>query len=152
MTRLIHRIAATCTVAVCALSFGPLSASYAQQSAVVGKNGDISLNRSEGESFASVRAGMFEPGWALRGSVFDAATNTARISAATAGSLVTVKPTVTAVGKTLKISVAFTANKDTPVNSLHVSVVLPVNRYLDGVVTVKDGSGTKTVPVPVAPK
>jgi hypothetical protein len=134
--------------------FSPAGIAAPQQAVMIGKNGDITARRGETDTLFSLRSSLFEPGWALRSATMDAATNTLRIQAATAGSQITVKPTVLAEGKTLRVSVAFTADKDTPVNSTHVSVNLPVGAYA-GTEAVWKGTTTgaaRTVAVPAAAK
>ncbi|MBC8140001.1 MAG: hypothetical protein H7Y38_01020, partial [Armatimonadetes bacterium] len=117
------------------------------QTAVVGKAGDVSL-RANAKPYASISAAIFEPGWQQRGATFDPASGTARIVATTAGSVITVKPIVTAEGKNLRVSVTFTADKDTPVNDLHVSINLPVGAYVGGGAVFSD----KTIVIPTAAK
>lgn len=125
----------------------PPATKQVAQTAVVGKAGDVSL-RANGKRYASVSAAIFEPGWQQRGATFDTASGTARIVAQTAGSVIAVKPIVTADGKTLRVSVAFTADKDTPVNDLHVSINLPAGAYIGGGAVWND----KTMIIPVTAK
>lgn len=156
MTLLRRPVTALCVATLTAFSLSTisLSACFAapQQAVMLARNGDITARRGETDTLFSLRSAIFEPGWALRGATMDTATGTMRINAATAGSKITVKPTVTAEGNKLRVSVAFTADKDTPVNSTHVSINLPVGGYVstDAVWTGGTG-GTRNVAIPAAP-
>lgn len=115
------------------------------------KSGEVTVREGEKTDAAlTVRPGLFEPGWQFRGATFDKTSSTARILAATAGSTVKVVPTVTAQGRILTISCSFTADKDTPVNSLHVSVNLPASPYVGGTATAVRGTAPSVV-VPASP-
>ncbi|MBC8136779.1 MAG: hypothetical protein H8F28_12920, partial [Fibrella sp.] len=147
MTLLRRPVTALCAATLTALSLITISLSAfaaPQQSVMLSRNGDITARRGESETLFAVRAAIFEPGWALRAATLDTVTGTMRISAATAGSKIDVKQTVEATGKTLRVSVAFTADKDTPVNSTHISVNVPVGSYVGGEAVWKAPDGTKT--------
>ncbi|MBC8137313.1 MAG: hypothetical protein H8F28_15645, partial [Fibrella sp.] len=153
MTLLRRPVTALCAATMTALFLSMMSLSACaapQQSVMLSRNGDITARRGEADTLFSVRSAIFEPGWALRTATLDTTTGTMRIAATTAGSKIEVKPTVEAMGKTLRVSVAFTADKDTPVNSTHVSVNLPVGSYVGGEAVWKGADGTKTFAVPAA--
>ncbi len=124
----------------------PAPASKPPLYAVVARNGDIFIRRGETQTLVTVRAGIFEPGWAYRAAILDAG-----IAATTAGSTVTVKPSVVSDGKVLRVSVSLTADKDTPVNSAHVSVNVLASGYVGGAAVWKGGDGTKTYPLTTVP-
>ena len=115
------------------------------------KTGEVAVRRGDADSLFSIRPSLFEPGWANRAAAFDNAANALRIVAAN-GNVVTVVPTVTATGKIVTVSAAFTADKDTPVNSLQLSASLPITAYVGGaaVFTGADGKPqTFTIPAVV---
>ena len=128
-----------------ALPDPPASSTFYHAS--VANTGEISIRQGETNTLFSVHAGLFEPGWAFRAATFDKAANTVRIVAGN-GNIITVIPTVTATGKTLSVHATFTADKDTPVNSIQLSAALPVNAYIGGTAVWKNNNTPQTFVIP----
>jgi hypothetical protein len=152
MTLLRRPVTGLCAATLTAISVLSMPSAFSapQQTVTLSPNGGITARRGETDTLFTVRGGIFEPGWAFRGATLDSATGTMRIAATTAGSKIDIKQTVEPVGKTLRVSMVFTADKDTPVNSTHVSVSLPVGSYVGGKAEWKGSDGTKTYAIPPA--
>ncbi len=129
----------------------PAAASGPGYAATLAKSGEVTVREGEKtETTLTLRPGLFEPGWQYRTSAFDKASGAARIRATGAGSTVTVKPAVTVQGSVMTITCAFTADKDTPLNSLHLSLNIAAAPYVGGKAATVNGAPA-SVAIPPTP-
>ena len=119
--------------------------------AYVAKSGAVTIQQGESEkTLASVRPGLFETTWQMRG--VSTGPDGPVIRASNAGATVTVTPKVTARGNTLTLEYVMTPDKDVSVNSVHVSVNTPATAFVGGNAHVGNGSEMTGVTVPPSAK
>jgi hypothetical protein len=118
----------------------------------VSKSGDVTVRRNDNDAtLATIKPGLFETTWQMRGNAYDDAAKRPVIRATNAGATVTVavRP-VTADGKNLRVEYVLTPDKDISVNSVHVSLSTPVASYVGGTASVGAGRAM-SVAVPTSP-
>ncbi|MDX1933450.1 MAG: hypothetical protein SFU56_12645 [Capsulimonadales bacterium] len=139
--------------ALSAVSALPAVAQEASWQATVGANGTVTVRRKAGDApVLTIAPGIFERTWQFRGigpgDGFDATTTpvTAQgtVFASAAEARIPVRTTVTAEGKTLTLRSSFASPKPVAVNSVHLSVSLDTNRYVNAAWAA--GGRTGTVP------